>query len=280
MKFVWTIILLLLVGALVVVFDSPAPTRENAASREAEDALLEEAANSVMEPTIVTPTPLTIPVTPSQALANELNASVEERAATQVPERENTDGASAVDPSAPRTPANDLAIGKPVAIAEGKLRVIPSKFERLPDGAIVADDVWKITGDGTAENPYLVSWEFLASAGDTYTPRVNDFGFPERILLLHGKYVRVAGYLAFPLVAPTSSECLVMLNQWDGCCIGVPPTPYDAVEVKLVAPMPRSRKHSMAYGTVEGLFEVDPYIVESWLVGLYMIKDSTVEQGL
>ena len=58
------------------------------------------------------------------------------------------------------------------------------------------------------------------------------------------------------------------------------PTPYDAVEVKLVSPMPRSQKHAMAYGTVEGLFEVDPYIVEGWLVGLYMIKDSTVEQGL
>ena len=29
------------------------------------------------------------------------------------------------------------------------------------------------------------------------------------------------------------NEALVMLNQWDGCCIGVPPTPYDAVEVRL-----------------------------------------------
>ncbi len=280
MKFVWTIALLLVLGALFLLLQPEAPSRMNTDARAQEEALLASAATGV-EATA------TVPVTPSnetesapqvkdvaQALSDELAASSAARGGAQ--------SASETDSIAnqARTPLTNLSLGAPGAIAEGKMRVVPSRFESLADGTIIADDVWKITGKGTIDDPYCVSWEFLASAADTYTPRVQDYGFPERILLLHGKHLRVAGYLAFPLVAPTSSECLVMLNQWDGCCIGVPPTPYDAVEVQLQSAIPRSQRHAMAYGSIEGVFEVEPYIVDGWLVGLYMLKHSLVEQGL
>ncbi len=273
MKFAWTIALLLVLGALYVFLQADAPTRMNASARSQEDALLANAAAAIDDPpktTAPSPTPA------ANALSTELGAA---SAARAMPSPTPSDDTATIAEQA-RTPLTTLVVGAPTAITEGKMRVIPSKFESLADGTIVADDVWRITGKGTIDDPYCVSWEFLASAADTYTPRVQDFGFPERILLLHGKQLRIAGYLAFPLVAPTSSECLVMLNQWDGCCIGVPPTPYDAVEVQLHSAIPRSQRHAMAYGSVEGRFEVEPYIVESWLVGLYMLKDSLVDQGL
>ena len=111
-------------------------------------------------------------------------------------------------------------------------------------------------------------------------PRLAEKKLPARIAFLSGKHVRISGYLAFPLIAPTASECLVMLNQWDGCCIGVPPTPYDAVEVKLGISMKGWKKHTLNFGAVSGVFKVEPYLVENWLVGLYMLEGATVDREL
>ena len=44
---------------------------------------------------------------------------------------------------------------------------------------------------------------------------------------LTSEHVEITGYVAFPMLMDEADELLVMLNQWDGCCIGVPPTPYD-----------------------------------------------------
>ena len=63
-----------------------------------------------------------------------------------------------------------------------------------------------------------------------------------------------------------------MQNPWDGCCIGVPPTPYDAVEVKLA----KAADNLMmtGFGPVEGRFVTDPYIVSGWLLGLFLLEDA------
>ncbi|MFZ9882445.1 MAG: hypothetical protein ACO3QC_13715, partial [Phycisphaerales bacterium] len=111
-------------------------------------------------------------------------------------------------------------------------------------------------------------------------PRLGEKAIPARIAFLSGKRVRISGYLAFPLIAPTASECLVMLNQWDGCCIGIPPTPYDAVEVKLAEELKGWRKHTINFGAVEGTFKVDPYLVENWLVGLYLLEGARINREL
>ena len=82
------------------------------------------------------------------------------------------------------------------------------------------------------------------------------------------------GYVAFPLGGAESTEILAMLNQWDGCCIGIPPTPYDAIEVALTAPVPRSQRHAVTFGSLTGRLQVSPYLVENWLVGLYLMDDA------
>ncbi|MGA1393110.1 MAG: hypothetical protein ACO38W_08145, partial [Phycisphaerales bacterium] len=78
----------------------------------------------------------------------------------------------------------------------------------------------------------------------------------------------------------TTSEALVMLNRWDGCCIGVPPSPYDAIEVKLDRPVVRTQMHAIDYGEVVGVLEVEPYLVDDWLVGLYLMDNASMKLDL
>jgi hypothetical protein len=158
-------------------------------------------------------------------------------------------------------------------------RTVPQgdvKMVRKDDGSAVVDGRFTLKGEGTRDKPYEIAWEYLVSASEEYEPRKGKKTIPPRIALLDGKFVRISGYIAFPLYVEEPKELLSMLNQWDGCCIGVPPTPYDAIEVKLrdVA----SKDDRLAtYGTVEGKLSVKPYLVGDWLVGLYLMDDATVK---
>ena len=189
--------------------------------------------------------------------------------------------APAPKPAAPRDPAAiDLGLDKVIPHA----KVIVGSIVRRPgsDGkpALFADGRFEIRGAGTQADPYVVSWGCLASAQDTYVPRLQENDLPQRIAILDGAWVRIEGYLAFPLMVSETKELLVMLNQWDGCCIGVPPTPYDAIEVKLVEPAKRGGKHAtFNYGGVRGTLKVDPYLVENWLVGLYILENAKMIEG-
>ncbi len=190
-----------------------------------------------------------------------------------------------------KKPSPEPAAAKPEEIAAGSeftpeiptiahAEILPSRFIKLADGDISVDDAWTVRGAGTNESPYEVSWEYLSSAQETYVPRLSEKKIPARIAFLHGKVVKISGYLAFPLVAPTSSECLAMLNQWDGCCIGIPPTPYDAIEVKLATELKGWKKHTINFGAITGVFKVEPYLVENWLVGLYLMEKSKIDTEL
>ena len=166
-----------------------------------------------------------------------------------------------------------LALGLDQKIKEATVR--PGRIAQ-ENGSIVADGKFTIPGSGTQERPYEISWELLMSASDTYIPRLGEREIPQRIALLNGAYVRISGFIAFPLIATETDECLVMLNQWDGCCIGVPPSPYDAIEVRLLAPADNSKRHIVRVGSIEGIFHVDPYVMEKWLVGLYTMDHAVL----
>jgi hypothetical protein len=158
---------------------------------------------------------------------------------------------------------------------------LPVQRECLVDGdRLSVDETFTLNGQGTQESPFEPSWDYLFSAADTYQPRLGEREIPQRIALLDGKWVRIAGYTAFPLIVGETSEMLVMLNKWDGCCIGVPPTPFDAVEVRLTSPVQRGPKHQINYGTVTGRLKVDPYLIEDWLVGLYILEESSLSTDL
>lgn len=143
------------------------------------------------------------------------------------------------------------------------------------DGTVLVDDRFVIKGKGDKADPYVVTWEMLVSAQETYQPRLGRKIIPDRLKMLDGKWVRIAGFIAFPIMAQSQDEMLMMLNQWDGCCIGVPPTPYDAIEVKL-AEAAKGDDRLRVSGTVTGILRVDPYLVKDWLVSLYLMDDAVL----
>lgn len=180
-------------------------------------------------------------------------------------------------PTATPRDANALSLGLDREILYAT--VVPGNLLRNELGEIVADNEFTIPGAGTKSDPYRVTWKLLASASEMYRPNLNERRIPQRIAALDGSWVEVAGYVAFPLPQDTT-EMIVMLNQWDGCCIGVPPTPYDAIEVKLTDAVDPGQRHTLKYGTVTGEFVVEPYLIENWLVGLYLMNNATVKLEL
>lgn len=186
-------------------------------------------------------------------------------------------GAAGVAASAPAS-GESLKDGLDLKIVSAE--VVPGVILRQPDGSIRVDDRFTLIGAGTKDDPLQLTWEYLISASETYRPREGKRQLPQRIAMLHGKWITIQGNIAFPLAATSPKEILAMLNMWDGCCIGLPPTPYDAIEVRLAEAAPASRKHTMTYGTLTGKMSVEPYLVETWLAGLYLLDDATLNQGL
>ena len=174
--------------------------------------------------------------------------------------------AAAVRTESPAAPAQT-----PVAAASAG----PS-FEIREDGSMHVEGVGLIPGNGTAERPYVLAWDTLRSVQREFNPRQGQSEVPGWLSALDGKRVRIEGNTLLPVVAQTTDELLVMQNPWDGCCLGVPPTPYDAIEVKLARPQ-RMGNSPTGYGQVEGVMKIDPYIVSGWLLGLYMIEEAVFE---
>jgi hypothetical protein len=149
-----------------------------------------------------------------------------------------------------------------------------------PDGTVVLDDTFEIKGRGTSAEPYEITWDLLLSAAETYQPRLGMNKLPERIQMLDGKHIRISGHLLFPMVGVDAREVLVMLNMWDGCCLGTMPSPYDAIEVQLAQPVRANNRNFMNYGTIEGKLSVDPYLINDWLLGLYVLEEAKLNIGM
>jgi hypothetical protein len=143
------------------------------------------------------------------------------------------------------------------------------------DGSMVVDGKYVLRGKGTEAEPYKVTWDQLLSAQDDYVPKEGRKKIPGRISMLNGAWVEVTGYIAFPVMAESQDEALAMMNQWDGCCVGVPPTPYDAIEVRLKRPAEGNARMT-TYGAMKGKFKIDPHLVGGWLVGLYVMDSAAL----
>jgi hypothetical protein len=169
--------------------------------------------------------------------------------------------------AAPTTSAPTLSVGT------------AARIERLDDRTVRVDDRFTIRGSGTERDPYLVTWELLSSAMETVDAPAGKFVIPGRIADLRGAWVRISGYWAPPVQAFEARELMVMLNKWDGCCIGLPPTPFDSIEATLSAPMPVKGEHLFRFGTITGRLEVEPFVAGSFLLGLYRLQDAVMESS-
>jgi hypothetical protein len=149
-----------------------------------------------------------------------------------------------------------------------------ARVEKHPDGSLRIDNRFKVTGSGTPADPYKVPWDMLTSAKETYNPRLGLTKLPQRVVMFDGQHIKLTGFSAFPIAATTPKDMLIMLNQWDGCCIGTPPTAYDAVECHL-AKAGTAEDRAATHGSVKGVFKLDPYEDNGWLLGLYMIDGAS-----
>ncbi len=245
----------------------PGPTPEPVESTSAEpaDALIE------------------VPATPEPALAPTENAAPAD--ADPLPETTDT---PEIDLSAiPVTAPDGSGVIPELSVDEHGFIVADHPDSRpvamAPEGHRLRPDLpeaerYKLAGSGTADDPYQLTWDVLVSASETYRPRKGEKELPQWVRQIDGKHVEIGGYLLFPLMSDVSDEFLLTLNQWDGCCIGIPPTPYDAVEVKLVKSA-EIDTWRVNYGKVRGILKVDPYLVSNWLVGLYLLEDGELELG-
>ncbi len=153
-----------------------------------------------------------------------------------------------------------------------------SIIKRDSNNQIEVDGRYTILGSGTELDPYRITWELLKSAYETMDlngPRVTP---PKRLEMLNGTYVQISGYLAPPLWGQETKELLVLFNRWDGCCIGLPPTPFDCIEAQLSAPMKLGAAHTISFGTIRGKFIVEPFKAGTFLIGLYRLEEAQTDE--
>lgn len=209
---------------------------------------------------------------PTPALAESKPAPETKPAETKPVEIKPTEVTSA-EPSTlankPAEPGADNAVlAAPVAAP-----LPAAKIEKKDDGSMLIDGRFTVKGSGTIEDPYVLPWELFTSVEEVYKPQQGKKELPGRITMFDAKFVRIAGYVAYPMFVEQPRELLSMLNQWDGCCIGIPPSPYDAIEVKLDRVVTANERLA-AYGTIEGKLGVKPYLAGDWLVGLYLMENA------
>lgn len=225
-----------------------------------------EAGRGVLAPARVGAEPASTPATQAKTDAAPAAAPAAAAPATK-PE--------AAKPESKPEEAKQPAANPPATLAELKEQFPTIKATQKDDGTFVIDEKFAVTGKGTKENPYVVTWEHLVSVSELYDPKRGQKKLPDRVMFLDGAYVTITGYVAFPLYVAEPKELLCMLNQWDGCCIGVPPTPYDAIEVKLKDAATKEQRMT-TFGTVSGKMFVKPYLVGDWLVGLYLMEEASM----
>jgi len=226
------------------------------------------------EPEVLTPDP--IEATPDAGLSLDALLGVIEEAKESLPPEAVVD--AVVERSEPVVdPMLEAALASANASAADAGPVGPA-FTVRGDGSVEVEGAGVIVGDGSPQRPFVIDWQVLRSVARDYNPKQGQEQLPDWVAQLDGKTVRVEGNTLLPVVAAAVDELLVMQNPWDGCCVGIPPTPYDAIEVKL-SELTRMGNAATGFGMVEGTFKVDPYIVQGWLLGLYVIEDASFESA-
>lgn len=171
--------------------------------------------------------------------------------------RPASSAASASAPAATAIPAEP-----PGASAERSVQRSTDVSAAMPPGA------------GTERQPFRVSWELLGQADGHVRGDGTLEAMPRAIELLNGTWIELSGYYAPAVIAPSTDELVFMLNRWDGCCIGLPPTPYDSALVKTRAPVDFALQHQFRFGTLRGRLVMEPFALGGLVLGLYRIEDA------
>ncbi len=164
----------------------------------------------------------------------------------------------------------------------GTILLLPgpaAQVERVDAQTVRLDGLYTVRGTGTERDPYQVTWDLLSSASPSIDPTENRYVLPGRLATLHDTWVQISGYWAPPLQRFDTDEIMVMLNKWDGCCIGLPPTPFDSIDVKLATPMSIAGQHQFRFGTIRGRLRISPFAAGPYLLGLYSLDQAVLESS-
>ncbi|MBI1303332.1 MAG: hypothetical protein GC172_06045 [Phycisphaera sp.] len=166
--------------------------------------------------------------------------------------------------SAPRPPATDTRS--------------PAEVTRRIDArTLELDGRFRIIGNGGEDDPYRINWELLTSAGAFVDPAQNALTPPPWVRALDGVWVEISAYYSTPVRVSSTKSVLLTLNRWDGCCLGLPPTPFDAIDTSLASTLELRGVHLFRFGTFRGRLEVEPFTAGPYLLGLYRLEDATFE---
>lgn len=223
MKFVWIVIVALLLGGAVLFL---LPTSTNNAAPLA----------PLLPRTSYDPPPITIAPTPP-----------------------------------PQPTIIDAPITTPPAVTQEIIRRIDARTIELAGK-------YRVVGNGTEADPYIVSWELLLSASTTINAATGALEAPKWVMLLDGQWIEISAYYSTVVRKESVDELLLTLNRWDGCCIGLPPTPFDSIEAKLASPIRLTGLHLTRFGTFRGQLHISPLSAAGFLLGLYRVEHATMTQ--
>lgn len=278
MRLFWAFLLLiLLAGAAAAFFVVPGTARSPSATPAPSPPPIDERASEVAPPVNIPeatlPATIKAIVPPADPALVDFKLDLEN--AVNIAAKTPADAPHATKPTPPA--AEGTPVELPTSEAWPAAKITPAKAVRIGN-ELVIDGRFRVKGAGTQKDPYIVPFELLMSAADIYDPRKGLTKMPQRVAFLHEKFVRLDGYIAFPISSTDPRQALVMFNQWDGCCIGVPPSTYDSVETNLDQAVTGDDKF-ITYGTTVGVLKVDPYVDNGWLLGLYLLDHATLTGG-
>ena len=177
-------------------------------------------------------------------------------------------------PLAPTPLPQPTIIDAPIATPPAVTQEI---IHRIDARTIELAGKYRVVGNGTEADPYIVSWELLLSASTTINAATGALEAPKWVMLLDGQWIEISAYYSTVVRKESVDELLLTLNRWDGCCIGLPPTPFDAIDVTMRTPLPLEGAHLIRFGTFRGRLSVSVFEIGGFLLGLYRLEDTTFE---
>ena len=188
-------------------------------------------------------------------------------------------------PSSTTAPTPDLdLLGESGAIVRPKPALLTDArspndvIRRLDERTLELDGRFRVIGNGRADDPYRISWELLTSANAYIDPAAKAQTPPPWVRALDGTYIEISGYYSTAVRITAARNLLLTLNRWDGCCIGLPPTPFDAIDMDMREPVMMQGLHLFRFATFRGRLVVSPFETGGFLLGLYKLEDTTLEK--
>lgn len=147
------------------------------------------------------------------------------------------------------------------------------------------DHVWHLTEavEGAVPNPDkpaepakegTLSFALLESAQDASAG--GEIKIPDAVKAHHGKWVTITGHVLLSWATEEITQFQLAKNPWDGCCMGVPPSYFNAVRVQM-APGGKFSNRFDRVATISGRFRADIQKTENGYVDAIYWLDEAVE---